>query len=375
MQIRAAVLSDMTHTSPYSVSMPLEVGDVELAPPGAGEVLVAIESAGLCHSDLSVINGSRPRPMPMLLGHEAAGRVLETGSGVHTAAKGDHVVFSFVPSCGLCPPCVSGRPVLCQPAAAASGAGTLLSGDRRLSQGGSYVNHHLGVSGFASHAVMAQESVIVIDRELPFDKAALFGCALLTGVGAVVNTAEVRPGETVAVFGIGGIGLSMVMGARAAGASRIVAVDRSDAKLADAARVGATDTVRFEAGVASQIQELTRGGVEVALEAAGVTQVLSEAYQSTKSGGRTVTVGLPDPSEQIALSPVQLVGQERTLKGSYMGSVWPRRDIPRFIAMYQSGLLPIDALLSGSLELEEVNAGFDRLAAGEALRLILHPSA
>jgi alcohol dehydrogenase len=373
MKIPAAVLSDMTHQPPFAASQPLEVTDVELAPPGPGELLVEVKAAGLCHSDLSVINGSRPRPLPMVLGHEAAGEVLEIGDGVHTAVPGDHVVLSFVPSCGLCRQCVAGRPVLCEPAAKANGAGTLLSGQRKLSRDGGSINHHLGVSGFATHTVVAQESVVRVPTDLPFDEAALFGCALLTGVGAVVNTADVRPGETVAVFGIGGIGLAMIMGARAAGASRIVAVDRSPDKLADARGAGATDTVRFESGAAEHVQDLTDGGVDVALEAAGITDVLAEAYQATSSGGRTVTAGLPDPNDRLPLSPVQLVGQGRTLKGSYMGSVWPRRDIPRFIAMYQAGLLPIKDLLSGYLTLDEVNAGFDHLADGSTLRQILLP--
>ncbi len=371
MKVTAALLEQMSEPEPYADSKPLHVIEVDLDPPGPGEVVVELKAAGLCHSDLSVINGSRPRPVPMVLGHEAAGVVVEVSDGVHAATVGDHVVFSFVPSCGLCDHCVHGRFVLCEPAAKANGAGTLLTGERRLHLDAKDLNHHLGVSGFATHAVVAQESVVVIDPDLPFNEAALFGCAVLTGVGAVINTGAVIPGESVGVFGIGGIGLSMIMGARAAGATQIVAVDRPEKKLADAKKAGATDTVLLDDDAVKNVQDLTHGGVDCALEAAGVVSVFEAAYEATTSGGRTVTVGLPDPKDTMPLAPVGLVGQERTLKGSYMGSVWPRRDIPRFIEMYQAGLLPIKELISAECALEDVNTGFDNLSAEKVLRQIL----
>src|SRR5690349_17191264 len=209
---------------PYAQSQPLVIEELTLAPPGAGEVLVRIQAAGLCHSDLSVINGDRPRPTPMALGHEAAAVVEELGPGVDDLAVGDHVVVVFVPSCGHCMPCAEGRPALCEPGAAANGAGTLLSGARRLSAGGQELNHHLGCSVFAEYATVSRRSVVKIDPAVPLDEAALFGCAVLTGVGAVVNTAKVSLGASVAVIGLGGVGLAALIGAQAAGARQIIAV-------------------------------------------------------------------------------------------------------------------------------------------------------
>src|ERR1700687_4889280 len=246
MKIKAAVLNAMEAKPPFAESLPLSIEAIDLAPPGPGEILVKIAAAGLCHSDLSVINGHRPRPMPMALGHEAAGIVEELGEGVTDLQRGDHVVLVFVPSCGHCEPCAEGRPALCEPGAAANGAGTLLSGARRLHRNGSDVHHHLGVSAFAEYATVSRRSVVKIDRELPLDEAALFGCAVLTGVGAVINTAKVSAGSSVAVIGLGGVGLASLLGAKVAGARQIVAVDLSDAKLELALALGATHS--FSAG-------------------------------------------------------------------------------------------------------------------------------
>src|SRR6478672_2185286 len=218
MEIKAAVLDAMGAESPYAASKPLTIETLQLDPPGRGEVLVRIKAAGLCHSDLSVINGDRPRPMPMVLGHEAAGLVEEVGDGVDGLAQGDHVVLVFMPSCGHCLPCATGRPALCEPGAKANGAGTLLRGERRLAFSCEPVNHHIGVSAFADHAVVAQESCVRVPKSLLFEQAALFGCAVLTGVGAVANTARIPPGSSVAVAGLGGVGLSAVLGAVVAGA-------------------------------------------------------------------------------------------------------------------------------------------------------------
>src|SRR5690242_20565518 len=225
MKIRAAVLSQMGTPTPYAKTRPLSVEEVDLAPPGRGEVLVKIAAAGLCHSDLSVINGDRPRPTPMLLGHEAAGIVEALGEGVDDLAKGDHVVLVFVPSCGHCVPCAEGRPALCTAGAASNTAGSLLGGGRRIFRGGDSINHHMGCSAFAERAVVSRNSLVKIDPELPLEEAALFGCAVLTGVGAVVNTAKVPMGATVAIVGLGGVGLAALLGAVACGASRVVAID------------------------------------------------------------------------------------------------------------------------------------------------------
>ena len=372
MKIRAAVLNAIGAKAPYVDSKPLTIEDVELAPPGHGEVLVRIGAAGLCHSDLSVINGDRPRPMPMALGHEAAGVIEQLGEGVTDLKRGDHVVLVFVPSCGHCGPCAEGRPALCEPGAAANGAGTLLSGERRLSRGGKPVNHHLGCSVFAEYATVSRRSVVKIDPELPLDHAALFGCAVLTGVGAVVNTAQVRAGASVAVIGLGGVGLASLLGACAAGARHIIAVDLSDAKLDLAKSMGATHS--FNAGNADcqeQIRELTSGGVEYAFELAGSVRALDLAYKITRRGGTTVTAGLPPPTATLALSPVNLVAEERTLKGSYIGTCVPSRDIPRYIELFRQGRLPVDRLMTGKLELEDINRGFDLLHEGKAVRQVI----
>ena len=233
MKIQAAVLNAMGAKRPYAESKPLSIETLELDAPGAGEVLVRIVAAGLCHSDLSVINGDRPRPTPMALGHEAAGIVEALGAGVNDLEQGDHVVMVFVPSCGHCLPCAEGRPALCEPGAVANTAGTLLSGARRLSRDAQPIHHHLGCSAFAEYATVSRRSLVKIDRDLPLDEAALFGCAVLTGVGAVINTAKVAAGQSVAIVGLGGVGLAALIGAVSAGANRIVAVDIADDKLAN----------------------------------------------------------------------------------------------------------------------------------------------
>ncbi|SDN05108.1 zinc-dependent alcohol dehydrogenase family protein [Ensifer sp. YR511] len=372
MQVRAAVLQEMNVSRPYAENKPLAITDIELAPPGPGEVLVRIRAAGLCHSDLSVINGDRPRPMPMALGHEAAGIVEALGEGVVDLQQGDHVVMVFMPSCGHCLPCAEGRPALCEPGAASNAAGTLVSGSIRLKYRGQSVHHHLGVSAFAEYAVVSRNSLVKIDRDLPFVEAALFGCAVLTGVGAVVNTAKVTAGSTTVVIGLGGVGLAAVLGARAAGASKIIAVDLSPEKLSLAKELGATAVVngRDEDAV-EQVREITAGGADYAFEMAGSVRALENAFKMTKRGGITVTAGLPPPGAALPVNVVQLVGEERTLKGSYIGTCVPVRDIPRFIALYRDGRLPVNRLLTGRLKLEEINEGFDRLHDGSAVRQVI----
>jgi len=372
MKIRAAVLNRMGAQPPYAVSKPLAIEEVELDPPGQGEVLIRIAAAGLCHSDLSVINGDRPRPTPMVLGHEAAGVVEEAGPGVTDLEKGDHVIMVFVPSCGHCVPCAEGRPALCEPGAVANTAGTLLSGARRLHRNGQEVHHHLGVSAFAQYATVSRRSLVKIDPALPLDEAALFGCAVLTGVGAVINTARVPVGASVAVIGLGGVGLSSLLGAVACGARRIVAVDLSDEKLGLARQLGATDTVNAgTTDAVGEIREATKGGVEFVFEMAGSARAMELAYRITRRGGTTVTAGLPPPDAVLPLPLVNLVAEERTVKGSYIGTCVPSRDVPRLIELYQRGRLQVDRLMSGRLALDDINVGFDRLAEGKAVRQVV----
>ncbi len=378
MKTRAAVLNDMQAASPYAETQPLRIETLDLAPPGPDEVLVRIKAAGLCHSDLSVMNGNRPRPMPMALGHEAAGIVeavgpVQGGDGDSDLMAGDHVVFVFVPSCGHCEPCAGGRPALCEPGAVANTKGTLLSGGMRLHRAdGTPVHHHLGVSAFSEYATVSRRSLVKVDSDLPLEEAALFGCAVLTGVGAVFNTAAMPAGSSAAVIGLGGVGLASLLGAVAAGARQVIAVDLSDEKLKFALELGATHAFNArEPGIVADVKAVTGGGVEYAFELAGSTRALETAYQITRRGGTTVTAGLPAPTATFPLSPVTLVAEERTLKGSYIGTAVPSRDIPRYIELYRRGRLPVDRLMSGIIGLEEINEGFDRLHDGQAVRQVV----
>jgi Zn-dependent alcohol dehydrogenase len=370
-EVTGAVLEAVGLPAPYAQSQPLKLRTLQLDAPGRGELLVQVRAAGLCHSDLSVIDGSRPRPLPMVLGHEAAGRVMAIGPDTEGFAIGDQVVFSFVPTCGHCAPCASGRPALCEPGAASNTAGTLLGGARRWHLESAMPNHHLGVSAFAEATVVSARSAVVIDSSLPSEIAALFGCAVMTGVGAAVNTARVQPGESVAVFGLGGVGLAALLGARAAGAYPLIAIDVLPSKLELAKELGATHVVAAGEGTVKEIRDITKGGAQVTIETVGNEMVLAQAYAATRRGGTTVTAGLPHPGKMFSVPAVSLVAEERTIKGSYMGSAVPSRDIPRYVDLYRAGLLPVDRLLTHRLRLDEINVGFDRLARGEAVRQVV----
>ncbi|WP_026911011.1 zinc-dependent alcohol dehydrogenase family protein [Patulibacter minatonensis] len=379
----AAVLRETGVDRPYDETRPLTLETLTLDPPGRGELLVRVRAAGLCHSDLSTVNGDRPRPTPMALGHEVAGEVVglgegtarpadaDGGSGALGFAVGDHVVMAFVPSCGACDPCRQGRPALCEPGAAANGRGELLAGGRRLHDGDGDVHHHLGVSGFSDHVVVSARSVVRIDPEVPWEVAALFGCAVLTGVGAVVNAAKVRPGESVAIFGLGGVGLAAMLGAIAAGAHPVVVVDVVEEKLELARELGATHAISSGDDVVERVRAVTGGGPDHAIETVGSAGVLATAYAATRRGGVTTTVGLPHPSASLSIPAVSLTAEERTLQGSYLGSCVPERDIPRFVALYRAGRLPVDRLLTHRLRPDEINAGFERLAKGEGVRQVV----
>jgi alcohol dehydrogenase len=373
MKTLAAVLRAVTDRRPYGESRPLQLEELELGAPRAGELLVRIEAAGVCHSDLSVVDGSRVRPLPMALGHEAAAFVEEVGAGVRDVKPGDHVVLCFVPSCGLCAECSSGRPALCAPAAAVNGAGALLHGPPLLRDAkGKVVQHHLGVSGFAQRAVVARESAVVVPKDVPFPAAALFGCAVLTGAGAVLNTASVRPGQSVAIFGLGGVGLASVMAAAVANAGTIIAVDPVESKRKLALELGAT--AAFAPAEAEQaIKDLTSGGAEVTFEAAGVPAVLEAAFRAARRGGTTVAMGLPHPSRMLSLQALAFAGLGQSLLGCYMGSSAPQRDIPRYIALWKAGRMPVDRLQSASMPLERINDAFEDLASGAAVRQVLLP--
>lgn len=379
MKVRAAVLWSSGQPAPYVDSSPFTVEELDLDGPGPGEVLLRNAAAGVCHSDLSVVDGSRSRPLPMVLGHEAAGIVEEIGPGVAATlpelAVGDHVVYSFVPTCGACVSCQSGRPAMCEPGVRANVAGTLLGGERRLRTGSDPVNHHLGVSAFAERSVVSAASVVRVTPDVELDTAALFGCALVTGIGALVNTAQVRPGQSVVVFGLGGVGLSAVMGAAAAGAYPVIAVDPAAHKLAVAEQVGASHTVQAGPSALEEIRDLTAGGGDITLEAVGNAAVLADAYAAARRGGTVVTVGLPAPDQMVSIPALSLVSDEKRLLGSFMGSAVPRRDIPRLLELYRAGRLPVDKLTTGVIGLEDLNAAFDALVSVTAIRQIVHPVA
>jgi len=371
--VTGAVLREMGRPGPYASSRPLELAELRLDPPGPGELRVRVRAAGLCHSDLSVVDGSRPRVMPMVLGHEAAGEVIEVGPEAGAFAPGDHVVLAFVPACGRCGPCRIGRPALCEPGAAANAAGSLLTGARRWHEEGSgeELHHHLGISAFAEEIVVSARSAVRVEPELPFEVAALFGCAVLTGVGAVINTAGVKLGESVAVFGLGGVGLAAVLGAVSAGANPVVAIDRVPEKLELARELGATSTLLADPSTVAEVREATDGGAHHAIETVGHEAVLAGAYAATRRGGSTVTVGLPHPERMLSIPAVSLVAEERTLRGSYLGSCVPERDIPRLVGLHRAGRLPVERLITHRLSLDELNEGMDRLARGEAVRQIV----
>lgn len=365
MKITGAVLEEIGRPGPWAQSRPLTVGELDLDGPGPGEVLVQIDAAGVCHSDLSVVDGNRPRPVPMLLGHEASGRVVQLGAGVSDLHVGRRVVMTFLPRCGECAGCATDGRMPCIPGSASNNAGELLGGGRRLSRAGAPVHHHLGVSAFATHAVVDTRSLVAVDDDVPADVAAVLGCAVLTGGGALVNAAPPESGQSVMVVGLGGVGMAALLTAVALGQGDVVAVDGVAAKREQAAALGAS-TVLDPA-------ELAAGGprCDIVVEAAGNARAFEAALGATAPGGTTVTVGLPHPDARVSVSPLQLVAEARTVIGSYLGSAVPTRDIPVFAQWWREGRLPVDALVSSRIALDDVNRAMDELAAGTALRQII----
>ena len=375
MKMKAVVLRQVVAVRPYVKSQPLQVEEVELEGPQPGEVLCKVIGGGLCHSDLSVINGSRPRALPVVLGHEGAGEVVEVGPGVRDIKPGDPVVFQFSASCGICSKCLEGRPQLCETHAAARAKGDLMGGGKRLkSLSGEEIGHHTGISCFAEYAVLDRGSVVKVDKDVDLGMAAIFGCAVMTGVGAALNAAKIHPGQQVAVFGLGGVGFSAMLGAIMAGASKVIAVDISDSKLGLARQLGADETVNAsDPDHVEQIKALSNGGVDVVLEAAGVIPALESGYNSLRTGGDLVTVGLAPAGANMQVHAADLVSREISVRGSYMGSCVPVRDIPMYIDAMRQGRLPVDQLVGERIGFEDMNKGFDQLADGEVVRQILMP--
>jgi len=364
MRMQAAVL--------WAPGVPVEVREVELEPPRAGEVLVRLAACGVCASDLHVVDGDLPEPLPLVLGHEAAGVVVEVGPGVERPAPGDHVVLALVPSCGECASCRRGRRNFCELGATMAATGTLADGTSRLSADGRRLHHFNSVSSFAEYAVVPQSVAVSIRRDVPLDVAALVGCAVLTGYGGVFRTACVEQGASVAVWGCGGVGLNVVQAARLAGARPIVAVDTRPEKLRLAERLGATHAVEAapETDAAAAVRELTDGGVDYAFEAIGREATIREAWDALRPGGTAVVLGLPPKGSTLTVDTWGFIN-EKTLKGSFLGSADIGEDVPRIVDLYAAGELNLDDLVSARLGLADLPAALERLRRGDALRQLV----
>jgi S-(hydroxymethyl)glutathione dehydrogenase/alcohol dehydrogenase len=349
------------------------VDDLDVAAPRAGEVRVWITHCGLCHSDIYTLDGTFPSPMPMVLGHEAAGEVESVGPGVRHVAPGDKVAITPMPACGRCHPCITGHPTLCDDARDWMN-GLLPDGTSPFSRKGDIVYRGNGLGGFSEMAVVAANALVKLDDDAPLDLMCLIGCAIQTGVGAVLNTAKVPPGATVLVMGLGGIGQSIVQGARIAGAARIVVSDPVAERRDKALTFGATDTIDpTQTDVISEVRELTRGiGVDYAFDAAGSADLIATGVRATAPGGAVIMVGAPNPADRLSrISPAQLIAQEKRLLASMVGSSSAPRDFPWLIALWQRGLLDLEGMVSFRRPLDEVNEGFADLQAGRGIRTVL----
>jgi S-(hydroxymethyl)glutathione dehydrogenase/alcohol dehydrogenase len=351
---------------------PVDICEIELAPPREGEVLVEIAACGVCHSDLHVVDGDLAEPLPLVLGHEASGRVEQVGPGVESLAPGDHVVLALVPACGSCAECLRGRPNFCEVGARMAATGTLADGTSRLSLNGTRLHHFNSVSSFSRHAVVPESVAVKIREDVTLETVALVGCSVLTGCGAVLNTAGVEEGASVAIWGCGGVGLNVVQGARLTGAAQIVAVDVRPDKLELARTVGATDVVEAAPGVdvVAIVRELTGGGPDYAFEAIGTEPTIQQAWEAAGPRGTVVVLGILPKGKTLTIDPWQFFS-EKTLKGSFLGSARVREDIPRLVDLYASGELRLDELVDRRIPLSELPAAFERLRAGDGLRQLV----
>ncbi|MDR2255728.1 MAG: Zn-dependent alcohol dehydrogenase [Arthrobacter sp.] len=365
--MQAAVFTD--------TDTPVEVTEVQLEGPRAGEVRVKIAAAGVCHSDLHVKRGEWDAPAPLVMGHEGSGVVTELGEGVTSLAVGDHVVLSWVPPCGECRYCRQGHEARCQKVATVvAPKGVLFDGTSRLSRDGETMHHYLGVSSYAEEVVVPASGAIKVRDDAPLDVIAVVGCAVATGVGAVLNTAAVEPGSTVAVIGCGGVGLNVVQGAKLAGADRIVAIDVLPEKTAMAVQFGATDRIDGSKGDAvEQLLALIPDGVDYAFDAIGRTITTEQAIKMLGLGGAAVIVGLPPTGAKASFEPLVLAEADQRILGSNYGSVRPAIDIPALVDKYMDGQLKLDPLISGRRPLAEAREALDELESGAALRTLLIP--
>ncbi|WP_028600888.1 zinc-binding dehydrogenase [Ottowia thiooxydans] len=374
MRMKAAVMYEQGLPAPYADSHPFHIEEVDLEGPGPGEVLVEVRAAGLCHSDLSQVAGLRKRKLPVVGGHEGAGIVREVGAGVTDVKPGDHVVMTVVSGCGHCRTCFTLRPALCQSVTLPRTQGLLANGACRLSLRGEPIYHYSGISAFAQYAITSPKSLVRIPDDVPLDVAAMFGCAVVTGAGSVFNTAKVAPGASVAIFGLGGIGLNGLMAAKVAGASQIIGIDINEGKFALARELGATDVVNArDPKAVEHVREITNGGVDIAFEMSGSFPAMTMANAITRRGGEIICVGLGATDAQFQYAHAGLVTEEKSFRGSFMGSCVPERDIPSYIEMYRQGRLPVDRLKSEAIDFDRLNVSLDLLDRGEVVRQILLP--
>ena len=361
--MRAAVL--------YAEREPFRVEEVELAPPQAEEVLVRLHASGVCHSDWNTVTGVSPHPLPVVLGHEGAGVVESVGEGVTAVAEGEHVVLSWLPACGRCAYCTSGRQNLCAEAAPAMMAGAL-PGGVRLSSNGRRVHHYSFLSTFAERAVVPEASCIPIRNDVPFEVAALVGCAVMTGVGAVVNRARMQAGSSAVVIGAGGVGLSVVQGCRLAGAATIAAVDPVASKRELALELGATDAIDpTDADPVEAVRSLTGGGADYAFEAVGLPQLARQGFDALRPGGTLVCIGIPAVHAEVSLPQIVFPREEKVVTGSLYGSCRPRTDMPMVLDLYKQGRLDLDRLVTKTYPLEQINEAFADMEAGRVARGVL----
>jgi NDMA-dependent alcohol dehydrogenase len=356
------------------IDQPLEVVDVDLDGPKAGEVRVQMGASGVCHSDLSVVNGTLLSPLPAVLGHEGAGVVEAVGEGVTSVAPGDHVVLSFVPQCGTCYMCTHDTPEMCETGFIAMALGAQLDMTPRFARDGSPLHQMSALGTFSEALVCPEISTVKIDADVPLTSAALIGCGVLTGFGAAANTADIRKGDTVAVIGCGGVGLNVIQGARWKGAERVIAVDRFDSKLDMAKQFGATDLVSAANGDAvAQVQELTSGrGADVSFEVIGLKETVQQALAMARRGGQAIIVGVPKMEQTMEIPiAMELLVNEKQVRGSWYGSSAVQRDVPRLVNLYRDGTLKLDELVSRKIGLNGINEAFRAMEAGEVARSVV----
>jgi len=360
----------------WAAGQPLEVTEVDVAPPRAGEVLVRIVATGVCHTDAFTLSGADPEGIfPSILGHEGGGIVEAIGDGVTSVAVGDHVIPLYTPECGKCKFCLSGKTNLCQAIRATQGKGLMPDGTSRFSKDGKPLFHYMGTSTFSEYTVLPEIAVAKISKDAPLEKVCLLGCGVTTGIGAVLNTAKVEAGATVAVFGLGGIGLSAVIGAVMAGASRIIAVDVNPGKFEIARQLGATDCVNpldYDKPIQEVIVDLTDGGVDYSFECIGNVKVMRSALECCHKGwGESIIIGVAGAGEEISTRPFQLV-TGRVWRGSAFGGVRGRSELPGYVERAQKGEIPLDTFITHTMGLEDINHAFDLMHRGESIRTVIH---